>query len=377
MVVKIADSVLTPFGLGTKVNYTTVKSGKTCLKRYEGKWGLPEPFVASFIDDSLLEKLCKELTISRNYTKLEKMAIAVINDALRGLDIDTSDNNVTFVFASAKGNVHLLEDTNVLDEDIYLSSTARKVAQWFGNNRSPIVISNACISGVHAQIDAWRILNAGKADIVIVVAVDMLSPFVVSGFQSFKAVSDEHCRPFDEDRRGLNLGEASACIIFQKGTLKSTMSDHWSIANGSVNNDAFHISHPSRTAEGSYLALKGAMEGCDIEEISMVNVHGTATMFNDEMESVALYRAGLSKVPINTLKGYYGHTLGAAGLLESIITMAAMDDNTILGTKGFKNIGVSRNVNVANENRSIRGNKFIKLVSGFSGCNAAIRFERI
>lgn len=377
VVVKIADSVLTPFGLGTEINYNSVKAGKSCLQRYEGKWRLPAPFVASFIDDSILNKLCYDLNIEYGYSRLEQMAIAVVHNALKNLEIEISGNNVAFIFASAKGNIHLLENGDVVNEKLQLPTTAGKIARWFGNDRPPFVVSNACISGVHAQIEAWRLLKYGSADIVVVVASDMLSPFIVSGFQSFKAVSDELCRPFDEERLGLNLGEAAACAVYKRMNIEEALHGSWSIATGAVNNDAYHISHPSKTAEGSFLALMTALKGCSKEEIAMINVHGTATMFNDEMEAVALERADLSTVPINSLKGYFGHTMGAAGLLETIVTMAAMDDNIILGTKGFKTIGVSRNVNIASENRTTTGTKFIKIMSGFGGCNAAIRYERI
>ena len=98
-------------------------------------------------------------------------------------------------------------------------------------------------------------------------------------------------------------------------------------------------------------------------------------MYNDEMEAVALARAGLAEVPINSLKGHFGHTLGAAGLLETLITMASLDDHTILGTKGFSSLGVSRKINIQAENQTARGKRFIKLISGFGGCNAAMRFE--
>ena len=142
-------------------------------------------------------------------------------------------------------------------------------------------------------------------------------------------------------------------------------------------NDAYHISHPSKSAEGSYRALTKVMEEIDPELISMVNLHGTATMFNDEMEAVALERAGLSNIPVNSLKGYFGHTLGAAGLLETLVTMSAFEDGFGLGTRGFSELGVSRKINISSENRKAVEKRFIKLISGFGGCNAAMMYEMI
>ena len=374
MVVKVADSILSAYGLGTETNYKLIKTGKSYLQKYVGKWGMPEPFYATFIDAGFLDEQCRELGISSEYTRLERMAIVVINDALKELDINLSENNILFVFATTKGNVHLLADcVSVPLDSLHLTKMAKKVALWFGNNTWPLVVSNACISGLQAQIEAERILTAGKAEYVVTVAADMLSPFIVSGFQAFKAISDEECRPFDEDRLGLNLGEAAACAIYKRLSVNDE-NTFWRIERKAVFNDAFHISHPSKTAEGSYQALKTVTADVIPESITMINVHGTATMFNDEMEAVAINRAGLAEVPINSLKGFFGHTMGAAGLVETLITMQALDDGVILGTKGFCNLGVSRKVNISSDNREAKGRHFIKLISGFGGCNAAVRF---
>lgn len=369
MVVKIADSVFTAFGLGTDTNYREIKSGHTTLKRQENKWNLPNPFMASIIDDTLIKRLCEEYAINNDYTRLEQMALIVALDALETIKEEVRLKDSVFVFASTKGNVHLLANNGSRNEEVSLWTTAAKIAKHLGSEQSPLVVSNACISGLQAQLEASRLLVTHQTDTVVVIAMDMLSPFIVSGFQSFKAVSDEPCRPFDEERLGLNLGEAAACCIYQR-----TQKKHgWCMKKGGVFNDAYHISHPARNAEGSYLALKHVLE--EGERIHLINVHGTATMYNDEMEAQAIHRAGLGDVPINSLKGYFGHTMGAAGLLETLLSMKALDDGVILGTKGFENLGVSHPVNICADNRKAAGKHFIKLISGFGGCNAAIRFD--
>lgn len=378
MVVKVGDCILSPLGCGTLVNYEAAEKGQTSLKRYEHKWGLPEAFVASFFDEDMLSTVCAEVGIGDDYTRFERMAIVVTAKALAETDIDAASSDTMFILASTKGNVHLLSsDTECDVERLSLSVAADKIAGWFGNHRKPLVVSNACISGLHAQIEAMRILQAKRAKTVIVIAADMLSPFIVSGFQAFKTVSDELCRPFDEERLGLNLGEAAACVLYQLKTESEINVSDWIVRTGAVFNDAFHISHPSKTAEGSWRALTETMQGIPSSSFALVNVHGTATMYNDEMEAVALDRAGLSDVPINSLKGFWGHTLGAAGLLETLITMASLDNGVVLGTKGFSALGVSRNINISADNRKATGKRFIKLISGFGGCNAAMAFETI
>ena len=148
----------------------------------------------------------------------------------------------------------------------------------------------------------------------------------------------------------------------------------WVLEGGAIRNDANHISGPSRTGEGSYLALMEVLRKYGREGLAFVNVHGTATAYNDEMESIALYRAGLIDVPVTGLKGYYGHTMGAAGIMESILSMYAVQDGTVLATRGYAEQGVTYPVNVSPENRPAHGNRFIKLLSGFGGCNAALSY---
>lgn len=176
------------------------------------------------------------------------------------------------------------------------------------------------------------------------------------------------CRPFDAQRKGLNLGEAAATIIFR---YKTSAPDDWVLLRGAIRNDANHISGPSRTGEGSFRAIKVVLGDVEPEELALVSVHGTSTAYNDEMESIALTRAGLQNVPVNSLKGYFGHTMGAAGILETILSMASVDDGTVLGTRGYSECGVSCPLDISPEPRKTTKRAFAKLLSGFGGCNAA------
>lgn len=367
MVVKISDNIVSPLGLTSEENYSAVKAGQSRLSRYEGKWNLPEPFVASLIDR-------EKIQVDGHYTFFEQIVIKSASAAIAEAGIDPASPRVIFVLSTTKGNVYLLDNgiTDFPDERVLLGVTADVVARHFGNPNKPVVVSNACISGVCAQIVAMRLLERGAYDYAVVVGADMQSPFIVSGFQSFKALSPEQCKPFDASRRGLNLGEAVATMVL--GTKETD--GCWKLVRGAIRNDANHISGPSRVGEGSYRALKYVLGDCPADEIAFVNAHGTATMYNDEMESIAVERAGLLDVPVNSLKGYFGHTMGAAGVLESILSMHAIDDNTILPTRGFENLGVTHNVKVSNTIGHTEKKSFIKLLSGFGGCNAALLFRK-
>ena len=237
-------------------------------------------------------------------------------------------------------------------------------------------MSNACISGLCAQILALRLLDSDdRYDYAVVIGADEQSPFIISGFQCLRALSPEACKPFDSERCGLNLGEAAATIIYGRSS-STNAALVWSLRSGAIRNDANHISGPSRTGEGSWLALMHTLYNIDTTTIAFINAHGTATLYNDEMESIAIERANLLSIPVNSLKGYYGHTMGAAGILETIISMQAIDDHTILGTKNFSSLGVSKPINVCAENKTTDKTAFVKLISGFGGCNAAAYFQK-
>lgn len=373
--VKVSDNIISPLGTTTEENYTAVKAGKSALRRYESTSDLPEPFFASLIDEDALADEYAALGGLDGYTRFERRMILSVSKALKGTGIDPASDDVLFIISSTKGNVELLDSAVDCEGDRdrreRLGCSAEMVAGYFGNKNTPVVVSNACISGLCAQIAAMRQLAARKYGTVIVTGSDVQSRFIISGFQSFRALSDEACRPFDAGRKGLNLGEAAATMIF---TYKIPGPDDWVLLRGSIRNDANHISGPSRTGEGSFRAIKAVLGDIAPERLALVSVHGTSTAYNDEMESIALTRAGLKDVPVNSLKGYFGHTMGAAGILETILSMASVDDGTVLGTRGYSECGVSCPLSVSPEARPTSGRMFAKLLSGFGGCNAAAIF---
>ena len=376
LAVVVADHIVSPLGFSTSNNYAAVKAGQTGLLRYSGKWGLPEPFMAALIDRDEALAVCERAGINGHYTFFERLAILSVQQALQQCEVDVTSSRTLLILSTTKGNVDLLREPQegIAEERVLLGEAAKTIAAYFGNPNQPLVVSNACISGVCAQIEAERLLKAGVYDAVIVCGGDILSPFIVSGFQSLMALTDTPCRPFDEDRTGINLGDAVATIIY-KGVTEQR-EGVWTVAKGAIRNDGYHISSPSKVGEGSFRALRQILEGVDAEEIAVVNAHGTATLFNDEMESVAIDRAGLGSVPVNSLKGYFGHTMGAAGILETIITMRALDEGLVLATKGYENLGVSRPVQVTKQNQTTQKRTFVKMISGVGGCNAAMLLKQ-
>lgn len=377
MIYQLAHNIISPLGLSSEANYLAVKSGKTNISLHENEFGLPEPFMGSVIDNEILDNEFSKINHSNTrYTKFEKMAILSVFYALQNTSIKTNDSSVQFVLSTTKGNVHLLENLNGFESNrIHLWKSAKIIAEFFKNENEPIIISNACISGAAAQITALRTLQSNNIQTVIVVGADMLSKFIVSGFQSFKALAPELCKPYDKNRVGLNLGEAAATIIYGK-TNDSLPTNSIELVSGAIANDANHISGPSRTGAGLYLAIKKAKQTIQPEQIAFVNAHGTATAYNDDMESLALTSAGLQNRPINSLKAYFGHTLGAAGVLESIISSLAIIDNTALKTNNLQERGTVAPINSLMQNLACTEDYFMKVLSGFGGSNAALLFKK-
>ena len=378
MVYKIADNIVSPLGEGSKHNYQQIKAGKSALASYTPK-GLQEGVFASLFSK---EQLCN--FSEENLTKFESLVVRSVKGALAGIapseKFDLSAKNVLFVLGTTKANVDLLSHDSKEGHILYPGECAKRISSHLGITTSPIVVCNACISGLSSIVLAAKMLEAGFYKYAIVCGADVLSKFILSGFQSLKTLSEEECRPFDLERYGMNLGEAAATIIL---SAEKKESSEWWISGGTVRNDAYNITAPSKEGEGAYLALKEALEvivpaeetgSADAysQKLALVNAHGTATMFMDQMESVALERTGLGKVPINSLKGYFGHTLGAAGVLETVLTMQSVDDGTVLKTRGFEELGVSGKIEICKENKKTDKKSFIKLVSGFGGANAAL-----
>ena len=371
---KIADNIVSPLGLSTSENLNSILGGKSMLTAHQEEFGLPQPFVGSIFNREVMNmEFNKNIIGSDKFTFFENLCILTASYAIKEAQIDPSQKEVVFVLSTTKGNVGCLENSEP-DSNCYLAESALKIASYFNNPNTPIVVSNACISGVCAQISAIRLLLSQKYKTAVVIGCDVLSKFIISGFQSFKALSDNLCKPYDQNRQGLNLGEASATIILQRN--QNPESDNWYYLNSSIHNDANHISGPSRTGEGSYRVLKDITKEIPFEEIAFINVHGTATPYNDEMESIAIHRAEMDEIPINALKGYYGHTLGAAGVLETILSMKAADKGIIIATKGFDIIGTSYSVNISSKQRDTDKRTIIKILSGFGGTNAGIAYRK-
>lgn len=367
----VADNVFTPIGKTTAENFENLKKGRSAVKEHADRSISPQPFYAALFEDDRFSKDPK-------YTKFEALLIASITDALNQSGVEVSDANTVLIISSTKGNIGLLESQNntpELQERIALGTSAKLVSAHFGFANQPVVISNACVSGVMAIISGMRLLRTGQYENAVIAGADVIPEFILSGFQSFQALSAGVCKPFDKNRDGLNLGAGAGTIILSSN---KKYSGNIKVLGGGVSNDANHISGPSRTGEELSFAISQALKDAAIlaNAIDFISAHGTATLYNDEMEANAIALSGLSSAPLNSLKANYGHTLGAAGLIESILSIHSLQKNIILPTLGFEENGVSKPVNVVKSVLDTRTQNFLKTASGFGGCNAAVVFGK-
>lgn len=382
-----AHTLITSLGFGIQENTEAIRACRSGIRIQEAGRISDSPLLAGMIDAAELERRAKQMQIT-DYTRMEQLFILAVQEVISQSGASLREPDCALLLSTTKGNVDLLSKQVASDELVapgesngssiqlptdspaFLWKMAERIGNFFEACNQVDVISNACISGVSALIVAKRQIESGRYKRVIVAGGDILSHFITSGFLSFRSVSAQRCRPYDIRRDGLSLGEACGAVLLEtQGNTNDII-----LSGGAVSNDANHISGPSRTGDGLALAINQAMEEAGVTpgDISFINAHGTATVYNDEMESKAIHLAGLSTVPVNSLKPYFGHTLGASGIIETIFCMEQLKTGILYGTLGYETLGVPMPVTVYGTHQPIPMKCCVKTASGFGGCNAAV-----
>ncbi|MGK0386450.1 MAG: 3-oxoacyl-[acyl-carrier-protein] synthase-1 [Patiriisocius sp.] len=371
------NNIISSLGFTSSTVVDAIQEEQSGLSMIDDPAVFPHPFYASLIDEIKLNSAFSEIQTTLSHTKLEKMMVLSVQDVLLKSGISLTEKT-GLIISTTKGNIDVLETESSFPESrSYLSSLGSILQKHFGFKTRPIVVSNACVSGVLAVAVAKRYVQAGRFDNVIITSGDLVTKFILSGFNSFQALSQEPCRPYDINRSGINIGEVAASVLVTN-KLNNLAIEAVEIIGDSSCNDANHISGPSRTGEGLYRSINNAMNeaGISSEDIDYISAHGTATSFNDEMESIAFGRLDLNKTPAHSLKGYFGHTLGASGLLETIVGMHSLHRNMLFVSLGFETLGVSQPMNIIKYTTTKKMNTFLKTASGFGGCNTAVLFKK-
>ncbi len=356
-----AEDILSSLRTSATENYRNALNGISGLAKHSDKDYFTNKPVG----------LLKEFKPLEGFTKVESMCIKSARNSLSYINKESFSDQWLIIISTTKGDIEYLEK-NKIDKakPTYL---AQRVKDNLPLNSEVMVVSNACISGLLATITAHDYIYTGKYKHALVIGVDAVSEFITCGFESFYALSEKPSSPFDKNRIGLSLGEAASCVVLSPKT--DIFKEQPMIFVGGVSsNDANHISGPSRTGEGLVRAIDLVFKSTNVEQsqIDFISAHGTGTKYNDDMESVAFARCNLQNVPTNSMKGYFGHTLGAAGVLELAMSIQSMRYDEMLGTLGCTNPGTSKEINVLLNNKKEKLKTVLKTASGFGGCNAAV-----
>jgi len=283
--------------------------------------------------------------------------------------------------ASTKGEIDLLTEAcrqgAALHEAVLFEPLLAKVANRFALDDSGCNINAACASSTIAVARAAGLIAAGQADSVLVYAADLVSEFVFSGFSALQALSDQPCRPFDQQRNGLNLGEAGVALLLmsEKRARECGEQTLAYIAGWGAANDAHHVTAPARDGSGLILACRQALAKAEIsaEQIAAINAHGTGTVYNDAMELTAFSAVFADDLPpLHGSKGSLGHCLGAAGGLEIAIACKSLQQQQITGTVGCNLPEEQGTGCLSSENQQISGDYLLCSNSGFGGINGVV-----
>ena len=252
-----------------------------------------------------------------------------------------------------------------------LYSVTDFVRRSLGLEGPAATISTACSSSAKVFASAARYLETGVADAAVVGGVDSLCLTTLHGFASLQLVADEPCRPFDATRKGMSIGEAAGFAVVEKSAPSRI-----TLVGYGESSDAHHMSTPHPEGEGALAAMRQALGRAGLEPaaIDYVNAHGTATPANDRSEDRALARLFGKGVPVSSTKGWTGHTLGAAGIVEAIVCFLALEHGLIPGTLNTRTLEPGLESQVVLQTRAARLRRALSNSFGFGGSNCSLVF---
>jgi len=301
-------------------------------------------------NDELIKIL--DLPQSNNYSRTAFLAEIAAKAAVKNANIkDIKKYKTGLISATSVGGMDKTEkfyysyfdnESNRKYIDAHsLGDATSKVAKSLGITDFVTTISTACSSGTNAIMLGARLIKSGKLDRVIVGGADCLSKFTINGFKTLMILSETDCKPFDENRTGLNLGEAAAFLVLESDeVVKKENKKVLAYVSGYANaNDAFHQTASSEDGDGATLAMQKALKvaGLSAKDIDYINAHGTATPNNDSSESKAILRIFDNSIPsFSSTKGYTGHTLAAAGAIEAVYSVLALQNNLVFPNLNFE-----------------------------------------
>lgn len=347
--------ILSAIGNNVAENYASLTEGKKGIAKVKNINTIHENEIMvgeiSYSNEALETML--NLPKNHNYSRTSLIGAVAAKQAVANAKINDMSNYKTgLISASTVGGMDKTEDHyyHYLDDPNYqkyisghpLGDGTQKIADQIGLKESMVTtISTACSSAANAIMMGARLIKAGELDRAIVGGTDCLSKFTINGFKTLMILSDTYNTPFDENRKGLNLGEAAAYIVLESDRIvKEEQKEVLAYVKGYANtNDAFHQTASSENGDGATAAMEKTLKvaGVEASSVDYINAHGTATPNNDLSEGRAIQRVfGAQIPPFSSTKAFTGHTLAAAGSVEAVFSVLALQNNIIFPNLNFK-----------------------------------------
>jgi len=329
---------------------------------------------------------------SSAWTRTALIGIIAAKQAIADSGIDVS-KNTALISASTVGGMDRSElyykdflteakHKKYIDTH-HAGSSTEMIAEQCGVNGLITTISTACSSSLNSIMFGARLIKSGSTKTAIVGGTDALSKFTLNGFNTLMILDREHCRPFDATRAGLNLGEGAAYFVLEEkeSAIASGKKIYAEVVGYANANDAHHQTASSENGEGPFLAMRNAIQSANIQpsDINYINAHGTGTGNNDLTEGIAIKRLFGENIPLfSSTKAYTGHTLGAAGIIESVIAVLSLINKVVFPNINFNNTIEEINIYPVTELTKIDGLKYVLTNSfGFGGNDSSVVFSSV
>jgi len=392
----IGKGTITAIGDNTRENFDSLIQEQTGIRKIQRLDTIHQSEIPAAEVEYTNEELAAMLELNPTSTRTALLSMKAASEAYNDAGLEKVKHlRSGFISANSVGGMDKTEDFikffledrskgklhDVVNHDCGASSEI--VAAKLGIKDVVSTISTACSSSANAIMYASRLIQNGVLDWAIAGGTDALSRFTLNGFNSLMILDKEFCRPFDDSRKGLNLGEGAGYIVLaSEEVVKFLGLNPKLILSGYANaNDAFHQTASSADGVGNFMAMDGALRKANLrpEEIDYINLHGTGTSNNDSSEGKAIERLFLSKIPlVSSTKSFTGHTLGGCGGVEAVYSCLAIEEETIFANLRFQH--KMQDLNITPVTTTIRNKPIQHVLSnsfGFGGNCSSLIFSKI
>lgn len=317
-----------------------------------------------------------DISVKGNESLVMQMLTKLSSHALNEIPIDTD-----MILASLNGEIDFVEaevlSGKAVAKESRLDFLLDKAMKLFGIRGKGMVVSAACTSSSVAIARAASMVRSGQSECVLVVACECVSEFIVAGFSSLMALDKDGSKPFDKNREGITVGEAAAYVLVmsRKRADKEKRKIYGNILGWGMSCDANHMTRPSVDGEGLVLAIEKALSSANIskEQVANIAAHGTGTVYNDSMEMKAFKKVfGVRQLPTYSIKGGIGHTMGSAGIMDTIVALKTLEEKAIPPTVGLVDVDDNAAGWVKKEKSGFEGSIALSTNSGFGGTNSVL-----